>query len=444
MSTFATIPIDKIKLHPDNVRRDAVADEELVDSIKAQGILQSVSVVESGDVYLLIAGHRRLDGAGKAGLTAVPAMILDHLVTRGQQIEAMLVENGRRRDLTPMEEAKGYEQLTFEGYKPKDIAKATGRTVATVQSRLRLNALAEGAQDAVHSHQITLEEAEKLADLEDFPDILAKVEKTIGTPNFSATLRGVQWDVDRETKHRVTRAEFEAAGLTKIEPPEDGWNYETGPAPFHGALEDGVADAWYERDAYSGPGLAVTKVDPAGVTEEDIDRQKRESEWEQRRVERDARAEARGIARQLRIEHLHSLFAKVKLPPAVLPVIATELAAASINYSQEHLDLYAGGIPLQRKAKNHWEDDWELHAQVKALKPAALTTLLFGTVLVSAEDNLRTTFQQAENAQAALDYFDLLTSTGYNLSDTEVEHVSEIKERLVELQAEPADESGDD
>lgn len=111
----------EIKEHPDNPRQVVTADEELVDSVRAVGVLEPLVVAPPhsgiparsmhGATWVLIAGHRRLAAAKAAGLDTVPAIARTDLTSRAAQVEAMLVENLHRADLTPVEEGDAYQLL---------------------------------------------------------------------------------------------------------------------------------------------------------------------------------------------------------------------------------------------------------------------------------------------------------------------------------------------
>jgi hypothetical protein len=118
MSTNTTtfepaLDVKNIKAHPANPRRKAIADDEMVASIKGQGLIQPIVVAPAaeGDGYVVIAGHRRLDGMKKARKRTTPAIVRTDLTSDAQQIEAAVVENVHRVDLSPMEEAEAFEQL---------------------------------------------------------------------------------------------------------------------------------------------------------------------------------------------------------------------------------------------------------------------------------------------------------------------------------------------
>lgn len=206
------VPVDLIDPHPHNPRRDLGDLTELAASIKAQGIQQNLVLVRSvtnrymtraeqaafygheltvlSAAFTVVIGHRRLAAAKLAGLTEVPAIIQpETMITPSAQIELMLLENVQRQDLSPVEEAEGYQELLDLGVKVRAIAKATGRAEKTVTARLRLMSLPDDARQKVHRHEATLEDAGKLQALEDRPDLYAKAAAKLGTENFAWTLR---------------------------------------------------------------------------------------------------------------------------------------------------------------------------------------------------------------------------------------------------------------
>ena len=78
---------------------DAEALSQLADSIAANGILQPILVRETGDRYEIIAGERRFRAARLAGLSEIPALVLD--ADDEAAAKYALIENLQREDLNP-------------------------------------------------------------------------------------------------------------------------------------------------------------------------------------------------------------------------------------------------------------------------------------------------------------------------------------------------------
>lgn len=138
------LPIAKVEPR-DNQPRSVFDEEalaELAESIREYGVIQPVTVrqLPSG-YYQLIAGERRWRAARLAGLTEIPAQIIeadDRLTT-----ELALVENLQREDLNPVEEAQGYRTLMEEyGLTQDEAAQRVGKSRPAVANALRLLSLA--------------------------------------------------------------------------------------------------------------------------------------------------------------------------------------------------------------------------------------------------------------------------------------------------------------
>jgi ParB family chromosome partitioning protein len=159
------IPVDRIEANPSQPRRRFAAEdlEELAGSIRQHGVLQPLLVSEGvPGRYVLVAGERRWRAARLAGLATVPAVIRER-VDRDHSLELALVENLQRRDLTPLEEARAFEQLqTGLGLAQADIAERVGIDRSTVANALRLLRLPlevqewveEGALSAGHARTL--------------------------------------------------------------------------------------------------------------------------------------------------------------------------------------------------------------------------------------------------------------------------------------------------
>ena len=137
MSELVYLPVLDINPHPDNPRKELGDLSELVSSIKANGILQNLTVVpRDGGGYTAIIGHRRLAAAKEAGLEAVPCIIADMAVK--EQLSTMMTENMQRSDLTIYEQAQGFQLMLDFGDSIEEIAKQSGFSATTVRKRVKL------------------------------------------------------------------------------------------------------------------------------------------------------------------------------------------------------------------------------------------------------------------------------------------------------------------
>ncbi len=171
-SGLTEIPVDAIRPNPNQPRHrfDPEALDQLAASVAEHGVLQPLLVSEDTEGhYVLIAGERRWRAARLAGLGTVPAVIRERLNQRGE-LELALVENVQRRDLTPLEEARAYEQLrTIAGLSQAEIADKVGRDRSSIANALRLLKLPPKIQEMVDSGHLGASHARSLLAFDD-PD----------------------------------------------------------------------------------------------------------------------------------------------------------------------------------------------------------------------------------------------------------------------------------
>jgi len=162
-----TLPIGDLqpgKYQP-RTRMDPGSLEDLAASIKAQGLIQPISVrpVENGR-FEIIAGERRWRASQIAGLTEVAVLIRD--IPDDAALAMSLIENIQREDLNPLEEAAGLQRLIDEfGMTHQQTADAVGRSRSAATNLLRLLQLAKPAQDLLMAGDIEMGHARALLGL---------------------------------------------------------------------------------------------------------------------------------------------------------------------------------------------------------------------------------------------------------------------------------------
>lgn len=164
MTDSTTWPIDRLSPNPHNPRGQLHQSglEELAASIRSQGILQPLLVTPSG---MVVAGHRRLAAAKMAHLTAVPVIVRELSPTEQQEI--MLVENLQRNDLTPVEEARAFQQLLDAGYTIAGLARRLGFNNQRINSRVLLLKLEPEVQELFHSGDLPITLSHALTTIKD-------------------------------------------------------------------------------------------------------------------------------------------------------------------------------------------------------------------------------------------------------------------------------------
>ena len=152
---------------------------ELADSISQHGILQPLLVRPIfGGGYQIVAGERRWRAARMAGLTTVPAIIRE--LDDEQVMEIALIENLQREDLSPLEEAMGYQSL-MDSYDmtQEEVAKIVGKSRSAVANVLRLLKLPEEVQSLIRSGQVSAGHGRALLSFPDDAEKIAVAERVI-------------------------------------------------------------------------------------------------------------------------------------------------------------------------------------------------------------------------------------------------------------------------
>lgn len=220
------LPVELLDPHPNNPRKDLGDLSELTNSIKANGVLQNLTVVskplaEGGGQYTVIIGHRRLAAAKLAGLSTVPCVVMQ--MSEIEQIRTMAIENMHRTDLTPIEQADSFQMMLDLGDTVQTIADNTGFSETTVRRRLNLLDYDRTKLEAASERGGTLQDYMELQKIKD-PDRRNRVLDAIGTTNFKYVLERNLDDEKREENRAYYIGELKkfAKQFPKKENPYNG------------------------------------------------------------------------------------------------------------------------------------------------------------------------------------------------------------------------------
>jgi ParB family chromosome partitioning protein len=160
------LPISDIRPNPFQPRKVMGENEitELSESIRELGVLQPILVKQGEFGYELVAGERRLRAAQRAGLTEIPAVLIE-TEPLTQQIIA-LVENIQRKNLSAIEEAVCLQDIQEKtGWSQTEISRRMGRSQASIANKMRLLRLDPSVQELVVSGKLGERQARSLLSL---------------------------------------------------------------------------------------------------------------------------------------------------------------------------------------------------------------------------------------------------------------------------------------
>ena len=165
-SEFQYLAIDTIHESATNPRLtfDKCKLGELAESLRANGMIQPITVRPNANGFEIVAGARRFRAAQLAELFSLPARIVE--LTNAQALEWQLVENSQRVDVHPYEEAQGFQRLLdMPGYDVATLVDKSGKSAAHIYARLSLLQLIPTVAEAFVQERITTSHANLIARL---------------------------------------------------------------------------------------------------------------------------------------------------------------------------------------------------------------------------------------------------------------------------------------
>jgi len=165
----------------------------LIDSIREKGIIQPLVVrpLDPGlGTYEIIAGERRWRAARTLNLEQVPVIVREY--NDHEALEIALIENIQRDDLTPIEEAEGYQRLLEEfHYTQEQLARSIGKSRSHVANMLRLNQLPPHIKDMIQDGKISAGHARTLVNAENIEELAQNIiEKNLNVRQAERLKRG--------------------------------------------------------------------------------------------------------------------------------------------------------------------------------------------------------------------------------------------------------------
>ncbi|MBZ6377618.1 chromosome partitioning protein ParB [Pacificimonas flava] len=191
------VALSRVRPNPGQPRRrfDETAQAELIESVRTKGLLQPVLVRPvDGGMLEIVAGERRWRAARAAQLEEIPVVVRD--LDDGEAYELALIENIQRQDLSPVEEARGYQHLmTSFGHTQQTVASMVGKSRSHVANLVRLLDLPDRVLALVDEGELGMGHARAL----------------LGSPDAQAL-------ADRIVAEGLTAREAEALGQGRTAP----------------------------------------------------------------------------------------------------------------------------------------------------------------------------------------------------------------------------------
>lgn len=169
--SIVRIPLEKIYAREDQPRKnfDDKSLEGLSQSIEKYGLLNPIVLKKNGIRYEIIAGERRFRASKLLGLKEIDA-IIKNVDTKDIDILS-IVENVQREDLSGLEEANAYNELSKNyGMTQDEIAKTVGKSRSYIANTLRLLKLDENSKKELEKGNISSSQARTLLSIKDEDD----------------------------------------------------------------------------------------------------------------------------------------------------------------------------------------------------------------------------------------------------------------------------------
>lgn len=202
-----------------NPRADVGDVSELADSIRAKGIIQPLTVREHPSIdgdFEVIAGHRRLAAAKKAGLLSIPCIVDASIKDDKTVLQTMLIENVQRANITKSEEAAAIQGMLDLGMNINQVAKSIGRKHETIESRVKLAGMSERTQKLVDSGNATLDRVVKVDEFKNHPEVQKALEENIDHFNFDWQYNRAKEKLDWLDNVSQAQEALESIGFTII------------------------------------------------------------------------------------------------------------------------------------------------------------------------------------------------------------------------------------
>ena len=215
-NSISHLKISQVDPKSDQPRKyfDEKALEELANSIVENGLLQPILVREYGEGrYQIIAGERRFRASKLAGITEIPAIVLERDDKKAAQIA--LIENVQREDLNPLEEALAYKSLAEEyDMTQEELSLKVGKSRSAIANIMRLLDLPDEILTHVASRELSSGHARTLLGVKDRTEMILLAERCI---EEDMSVRVLEEEVKKANKPKKLEEEEEEKPLPVVD-----------------------------------------------------------------------------------------------------------------------------------------------------------------------------------------------------------------------------------
>jgi len=154
---------------------------ELANSIQESGVFQPIIVRKqeaAKNYYELIAGERRFRAAKMAVLHTIPALISQ--LSDAETMEAAVIENLQREDLTPLEEAQAYDSLMAKlNFTQAQVSEKLGKSRPYIANYLRLLRLPQTIKNMLQAGELSMGQARTLLALKNRHKLIPLAKRVV-------------------------------------------------------------------------------------------------------------------------------------------------------------------------------------------------------------------------------------------------------------------------
>ncbi|AHX05049.1 ParB/RepB/Spo0J family partition protein [Ehrlichia japonica] len=219
--THLTMPINLLNPSTSQPRKtfDQESLRELAESISKHGIIQPIIIRKNPHKkgYEIIAGERRWRASILAKLKSVPVIVKE--ISDNQCLELSIIENIQRQDLTPIEEAEAYFNLTNTfSYTHEDLASTIGKSRSHITNMIRILSLPPSIKLMINNKLISFGHARALINTEN-PEAIAQkiISSNLNVRQTELLIKNLQKPYKNKTQTNLTELEQSLSEILNLQ-----------------------------------------------------------------------------------------------------------------------------------------------------------------------------------------------------------------------------------